>query len=60
MLHAATQAEASALAAKRQCHYQTNMSRNLTFPTMWYVRPAKAQTSLRTRTVLSEPLLVAR
>ena len=30
------------------------------FPTMWYVRPAKPQTSLRIRTVLSEPLLVAR
>ena len=29
------------------------------FPTMWYVRPAKAQTSLRIRTVWSEPLLVA-
>ena len=29
------------------------------FPTMWYVRPAKAQTSLRTRAVWSEPLLVA-
>ena len=29
------------------------------FPTMWYVRPAKAQTSLRIRAVWSEPLLVA-
>ena len=27
------------------------------FPTMWYVRPAKAQTSLRIRAVGSEPLL---
>ena len=26
------------------------------FPTMWYVRPAKAQTSLRIRTDWSEPL----
>ena len=29
------------------------------FPTMWYVRPAKAQTSLHIRAVWSEPLLVA-
>ena len=28
------------------------------FPTIWYVRPAKPQTSLRIRAVLSEPLLV--
>ena len=28
------------------------------FPTMWYVRPAKDQTSLRIRTALSEHLLV--
>ena len=28
------------------------------FPTMWYVRPAKAQTSLRIRADWSEPLLV--
>ena len=35
------------------------MSRNVRFPTMWYVRPAKAQTSLRIRAVWSEPLLVA-
>ena len=33
-------------------------SRDMRFPTMWYVRPAKAQTSLRIRTVWSEPLLV--
>ena len=25
----------------------SNMSRDMRFPTMWYVRPAKAQTSLR-------------
>ena len=29
------------------------------FPTMWYVRPAKAQTSLRIHAVWSEYLLVA-
>ena len=29
------------------------------FPTLWYVRPAKAQTSLRICAVWSEPLLVA-
>ena len=29
------------------------------FPTMWYVRPAKTQTSLHKRAVWSEPLLVA-
>ena len=34
------------------------MSRDMRFPTMWHVRPAKAQTSLRIRTVWSEPLLV--
>ena len=28
------------------------------FTTIWYVRPAKAQTSLRIRAVRSEPLLV--
>ena len=27
------------------------LSRDMIFPTMWYVRPAKAQTSLRTRAV---------
>ena len=35
------------------------MSRDMIFPTMWCVRPAKAQTSLRIRAVWSEPLLVA-
>ena len=34
------------------------MSRDMRFPTIWYVRPAKAQTSLRIRAVWSEPLLV--
>ena len=28
-----------------------NMSHDMRFPTMWYVRPAKAQTSLRIHTV---------
>ena len=32
-------------------------SRNMRFPTMWYVRPAKAQTSLRDFD--QRPLLVA-
>ena len=40
-------------------HKQVNMSRDMRFPTMWYVRPAKAPTSLRMRAVWSEPLLVA-
>ena len=35
------------------------MSRDMRFPTMWYVRPAKPQISLRIRAVWSEPLLVA-
>ena len=35
------------------------LSRDKRFPTMWYVRPAKAQTSLRIQADLSEPLLVA-
>ena len=35
------------------------MSRNMRFPTMWYVRPAKAQISLRIGAGWSEPLLVA-
>ena len=26
---------------------KVNLSRNMRFPTMWYVRPTKAQTSLR-------------
>ena len=33
------------------CLYQNNMSRDIRFPTMWSVRPAKAQTSLRIRAV---------
>ena len=36
----------------------TNMSKCMRFPTMWNVRPAKPQISLRIRAVWSEPLLV--
>ena len=35
------------------------MSQWMRFPTNWYVRPAKPQTSLCIRAVWSEPLLVA-
>ena len=35
------------------------LSLGMRFPTMWYVRPAKPQISLRIRAVWSEPLLVA-
>ena len=35
-----------------------HLSRDMRFPTMWYMRLAKAQTSLRIRTVWSEPLPV--
>ena len=35
------------------------MSRDMRFPTMWYVRPSKPQISLRIRAVWSESLLVA-
>ena len=38
---------------------QNKMSQCMRFPTIWYVRPAKAQTSLRIRADWSEPLLVA-
>ena len=38
---------------------QYDMSQWMRFPTMWYVLPAKAQISLRIRTVWSEPLLIA-
>ena len=38
---------------------QAHLSHDRRFPTMWYVRPAKAQTSLRICAVWSEPLLVA-
>ena len=36
-----------------------DISHGMRFPTMWYVRPAKAQISLRIRADWSEPLLVA-
>ena len=36
-----------------------HMIQCMRFPTMWYVRPAKPQISLRMRAVWSEPLLVA-
>ena len=35
------------------------VSHDMRFPTMWYARPAKAQTSLRICAVWSEPLLLA-
>ena len=41
------------------CKMQFNLSRDKRFPTMWFVRPAKPQISLRIRAVWSEPLLVA-
>ena len=34
------------------------MSRDMSFPTTWYVWPAKAQTSLRICADWSEPLLI--
>ena len=37
-----------------------SLSRDMRCPTMWYVRPAMAQTSLRISAVWSEPLLVAK
>ena len=36
-----------------------DLSQCIRFPTIWYVRPAKPQISLRIRAVWSEPLLVA-
>ena len=36
-----------------------HMCRDMWFPTMWYVWPAEAQTSLRIRAVWSEPWLVS-
>ena len=38
---------------------QYNMSRGVRFSTMWYVRSANPQISLRIRAVWSEPLLIA-
>ena len=42
-----------------KCIILCYLSCDMRFPTMWCVRPAKAQTSLRIRAVWSEPLLVA-
>ena len=41
-------------------HIGWHLSSDMRFPTKWYVRPAKAQTSLRICAVWSEPLLFAR
>ena len=40
-------------------NFTKQMSQCMRFPTMWYVRPAKPQISLRICAVCSEPLLVA-
>ena len=40
-------------------HTNSKMSRGMGFLTVWYVRPAEPQISLRIRAVWSEPLLVA-
>ena len=47
------------LTLKKDGHNWSQMSRDIRFPTMWYVRPAKTQISLRIHAVCSEPLLVA-
>ena len=39
-------------------YWKKTWARDMRFPTMWYVRQATAQTSLRIRAVWSEPLLV--
>ena len=39
--------------------YPITLSRDTRFPTMWYVRPAKSQISLRIRAVWSEPCWTA-
>ena len=36
---------------KKTYKNKPKMSRDMSFPTMWYVRPAKAKTSLRIRAV---------
>ena len=43
----------------KRIKYKVELSHDMRFPTMWYVWPAKAQTSMRIRAVWSEPLLVA-
>ena len=42
------------------CLNVRDLSQCMRFPTIWYLRPAKPQISLRIRAVWSEPLLVAR
>ena len=39
--------------------HDSHVSRDVWFPTVWYVIPARAQTGLRIRAVWSEPLMVA-
>ena len=43
----------------KHCLLRSYMSRDMRFPTTWYVPPAKPQISLRIRAVWSEPFLVA-
>ena len=40
--------------------WRLHLSCNMRYPSMWYVRPAKSQISLRICAVWSEPFLVAR
>ena len=40
-----------AKASDKNPKMEKQMSHDMRFPTMWYVRPAKAQTSLRIRAV---------
>ena len=49
----------NAQSLSRISHVYTLMSRGMIFPTMWNVRPAEPQISLRICTVWSAPLLVA-
>ena len=44
---------------RHQCWFNAHLSRNMRFPTIWYVWRAKAQISLRICAVWSESLLVA-
>ena len=46
------------MAENKSLFQEYYMSHSMRFPTMWYVGPAKAQTSLRIRAVWSEPWLV--
>ena len=47
------------LSSSDDCQLRKDTKNFIWFPTMWYVRPAKAQTSLRIPADWSEPLLVA-